>query len=44
MWIASFVIPVRMPSMGTMKTFTRNTAATAANARRQPGERMAARR
>ena len=36
MWIASFVIPWRMPSMGTMTTLTRNTAATAANAAASP--------
>ena len=36
MWIASFVISVRMPSTGTMKTFTRNTDATAANPAASP--------
>ena len=36
MWIASLVMPVRMPSTGTMKTFTRNTDATAAKPAASP--------
>ncbi len=36
MWIASLVMPTRMPSIGTMKMLTRNTDATAAKAAPRP--------
>ena len=35
-WIASLVISVRMPSVGVIRTLTRNAAATAAKASARP--------
>ena len=36
MWIASFVMPVRMPSSGLIRMFTLKTAATPANDAARP--------